>query len=146
MAFDHSPRLIRSAATFTSPASFATYHFTLEIPDDAGEPLKAVTIEQRENFLEVVKFKENKSGAFLGDSCAGGTELMLDAVGGSAEPGSVTVVFEEPVAPGKTVTITVKPKRNPSHSGVYLFGITAYPDGEDSLGSYLGSGRISIYD
>ncbi len=40
----------------------------------------------------------------------------------------------------------VKPKRNPQTVGVYLFGVTVYPEGEDSLGIYLGPGRLHIHD
>lgn len=58
--------------------------------------------------------------------------------------GETTVIFETPVEPGNTVLIAIKPQRNPSTGGVYLFGVTAYPTGENSSGLYLGSGRIRI--
>jgi hypothetical protein len=70
--------------------------------------------------------------------------IPLAAVRGDSKPGEVTLMFDTPVEPGKTVTIAVKPKRNPSIGGVYLFGITAYPTGDHSPGLYLGSGRIHI--
>lgn len=50
------------------------------------------------------------------------------------------------VQPGTTVTITLEVKRNPSTSGTYLFGVTAYPVGEKGIGSFLGHGRLFFYD
>ena len=119
----------------------ATYRFTIVVPPDAGKALKAVKIEQRENFRDIVEFQEEKSRAFVGEQA-----LSLSAIGGSSESGTITVVFEQPIAPGSTVTIAVKPQRNPFGSGVYLFGVTAYPEGDNGRGLYLGSGRIHISD
>ena len=73
-----------------------------------------------------------------------GASIPLDSVGGESLAGETTVVFDAPIEPGNTVTISVKPKRNPSRGGVYLFGVTAYPTGDNSQGMYLGSGRIYI--
>ena len=142
-AFVRGPRLISSTATFRSknnPA--ATYKFTIEVPEGAGEALKAVRITQKEN-VDTVAFKHNKSRAFEGKNMAG-VSIPLAAIGGKSEPGETTVVFDTPIEPGNTVTIAVKPRRNPSIGGIYLFGITAYPTGENSPGLYLGSGRIHI--
>nr|WP_277883373.1 DUF2808 domain-containing protein [Nostoc flagelliforme] len=47
--------------------------------------------------------------------------------------------------PGNTVTIALAVRRNPIGSGVYQFGVTAYPDGENSLGQLLGYGHINFY-
>ncbi len=144
-AFDRAPRLIRTAASFRGRRNrAATYHFTIEVPSDAGEALKAVKISQRENFSETISFKPSENRAFIGDSFAGGPALSLAPVGGTSKPGTFTVVFDQPVPPGSTVTVALKPERNPFTGGVYLFGVTAYPEGEDSIGLYLGSGRIQI--
>ncbi|MDJ0572140.1 MAG: DUF2808 domain-containing protein [Pleurocapsa sp. MO_192.B19] len=142
-AFVRGPRLISSAATFSNRnSSAATYKFTIEVPKNAGEALKAVQITQKKN-TDTVVFKNNKSRAFEGKNIAG-VSIPLASIGGESQPGETTVVFDTPVEPGNTVTIAVKPKRNPSTGGVYLFGITAYPTGENSPGLYLGSGRIHI--
>lgn len=142
-AFERSPRLIRTAATFSSRnSSAAKYQFTIEVPEDAREALKSVTIAQKENFDTVV-FKEDKTLASMGSNLSG-ANIPLAAVGGESKPGKITVVFDTPVEPGNTVTISVQPKQHPSTDGVYLFGVTAYPTGENSPGLYLGSGRIHI--
>ncbi|MGK7876976.1 MAG: DUF2808 domain-containing protein [Xenococcaceae cyanobacterium] len=139
--FNRSPRLIRSATSFRSPAVRANYYFTIMLPEDAGEPLKAITIVQQTN-LEQIRFYPSRSRAFLGDSLD--DELSIPLAPVSSEPSEengVKVVFEEPVEPGNTVTVAIR-AHNPRYGGVYQFGVTAFPVGENSQGLYLGSGRI----
>lgn len=144
--FMRSPRLIDTAATHKNRNnSFATYYFTIKVPSDAGAALKAIQIKQRKNFDEMITFKPQENRAAMGETFAKEKSLALAAVGGEQEPdGTVTVVLAQPVQPGNTVTIGVKPKHNPSMGGVYLFGVTAYPEGENSQGLYLGAGRFHI--
>jgi hypothetical protein len=144
--FSHPPQLIRAAATQTGVYSPSTYEFTLTIPQNAGQPLKAVTIAQVEN-LETVKFDVSDSKAFLGERLTASSKVPLASIGGSqpTKAGEVTIVFDQPVQPGSTVTVTLAAEQNPSGSNVYLFGVTAYPVGENSLGQFLGYGRIDFY-
>ncbi len=144
--FEASPRLIRTAATNRSANGPSTYHFTIQVPENAGEALKAVTISQKDN-PHHIRLAVDKSNAFRGDSFAGGPDLELADIGGdlSTDPNDVTFVFDEPVQPGETVTVRLKAKRNPPVGGIYLFGVTAFPEGEDSSGLYLGSGRLHFY-
>ena len=142
-AFVRAPRLIRTAASNTSSNTPSTYQFTIEVPEDAGEALKAVTISPKKN-ADKINFNVSNSKAFIGDSFAGGTDLSLANIGGSQinDSNEVTFVFDEPVQPGNTVTVSLKTSRNPGDGGVYLFGVTAFPEGENSPGLYLGSGRL----
>jgi len=144
--FEKSPVLIRSAASHPIASSRSTYHFTIEVPLDAGEALNAVRISPKES-PEKIDFDVGLSKAFLGDSFAGGTDLSLADIGGSQinDSNEVTIVFDEPVEPGNTVTVSLKAKKNPSMGGIYLFGVTAFPEGENSPGLYLGSGRLHFY-
>ncbi len=142
--FEATPRLIRTATTNSTVNGPSTYHFTIEVPENAGEALKAVTISQKDN-PDYINLAVNRSNAFIGDSFAGGPDLELADIGGdlSTNPNDVTFVFDEPVQPGETVTVRVRAKRNPRVGGIYLFGVTAFPEGgEDSPGLYLGSGRL----
>jgi hypothetical protein len=143
--FERAPRLIRAATSSRQArTSRATYHFTISVPENAGQPLQAVTISQRQGFDEIA-FKTDKSSAFEGDSFAGGPELPLASIGGpQPADGDTTVVFDPPVPPGKTVTVALQAKRNPNFPGIYLFGVTAYPVGEGSPGLYLGSRRFTF--
>ena len=144
--FEKSPVLIRSAASFSSANSPSTYQFTIKVPEDAREALKAVTISPKDN-AKNINFDVSQSKAFSGDSFAGGTDLSLANVGGSQinDSNEVTFVFDEPVEPGNTITVSLEAKRNPRAGGVYLFGVTAFPEGENSPGLYLGSGRLHIF-
>jgi hypothetical protein len=146
VAFNNPPNLIRAATSSSNPNTPATYHFTLSVPKDAGEPLQAVKIVQRQN-VDTVAFDMNRSRAFKGDSFAGGPALSLASIGGEApaNPGEAMVVFDPPVSPGSTVTVALKAKHNPWRGGVYLFGVTAYPAGENGIGQFLGYGRIQFH-
>lgn len=144
--FDRSPSLIR--ATTSNPATrfSSTYEFTLTVPADAGAPLQAVTITQAST-ADIIRFDVSKTIAFAGNHYGAGVQLPLAAVGGeSSELGKMTIVFDPPVQPGAVVTIAVKAKRNPSTSGTYLFGVTAYPVGESTNGLFLGHGQLTFYD
>ena len=139
--FERSPRLIRSAPSFRGPTAPANYYFTIEVPEDAGEPLKAVTILQQTN-LEQIVFFPSQTRAFFGDSFEEDSSIPLASVNReSSEKNGVKVVFEKSVEPGNVVTISLR-ARNPRYGGIYQFGVTAFPVGENSQGLYLGAGRI----
>lgn len=144
--FSHPPQLMRVAASQTGEDTPSTYEFTLTVPKDAGQPLKTVTIAQATN-VETVKFNVSSSKAFVGDRLTASSQIRLASVGGEqpANPGEVTIVFDQPVQPGSTVTVALAAQRNPSWGGVYEFGVTAYPEGENGLGQFLGYGRINFY-
>jgi len=140
--FDKPPRLINSVATFNSPNTRSEYLFTILLPEDAGEPLQAVSIVQKPN-LEKIRFELSKSRAFFGEGLRGGSSIPVAQVESEPNnPSEITIFFEEPVAPGNMVTVSIRAKRNPSSGGVYHFGVTAFSIGEDSPGLYLGSGRL----
>lgn len=145
--FKHPPRLLQATTSISGTGlPGATYQFTINIPENAGEPLKAVTIghAERED-LDTVVFKYDESHAFAGASSAGGPQVPLSSIGGSQSlSNEVTAAFDPPVLPGRTVTIVLKPQRNPTKAGIYLFGVTAYPVGESSLGQFLGYSQLQF--
>ncbi len=145
VVFDRPPTLVE-ATTFDQQASFSgRYHFVIAVSEDAGEPLEAIAIAPRDG-AQRINFTLNASTAHRGTAYASGPELALASVGGmSADPNAILVVFEEPVQPGDTVTVTLYTPHNP-WGGVYLFGVTGYPAGAEGAGQYLGLGRIQIYD
>ncbi|MDZ8054761.1 MAG: DUF2808 domain-containing protein [Aulosira sp. ZfuVER01] len=146
IAFNNPPRLIRSATSSSSSNLRGAYQFTITIPQDAGEPLQAVSIVQRPN-VETIAFEVSQHRAFKGNSFAGGSALHLSSVGGNevSQSNQQTIVFDPPVVPGSTVTVEIVSKGNPRFGGVYLFGVTAYPAGENSIGQFLGYGRLHFY-
>lgn len=140
--FRKSPHLVRSAATHTTPGASSNYQITIEVPEDAGQSLKAVAIRQQPN-LETISFDLNQSEAFLGDSFAGGPMVPISSIGGE-ESDQVTIVFDEPVEPGNTVTISLKANSNPQFGGIYQFDVIAFSSGDDLNGLNLGSARLSF--
>lgn len=143
-AFNSPPRLGKAESSYSSSNLPSTYFFTLNIPNDAGEPLKAVKIIQRKN-QEIIRYQGNATRAFRGNRWARGPQLSLAAMGGPTESGEMIVVFDPPVQPGKTVTVALKAKQNPTFGGVYQFGVTAYPAGERGIGQFLGYARLNFY-
>jgi len=143
--FDHPPSLIRSAALQKAAYAPSTYEFTLTVPANAGQALKAVRIVQAEN-VDTVHFNLSQSKAFDGKRVAAGSEIPLASVGGEqpVNPGDVTIVFDQPVQPGSTVAVALDVKANPAAGGVYEFGVTAFPAGEKGEGMFLGYRRINF--
>jgi hypothetical protein len=145
--FDRSPKLVK--ATTSNPATqfSSVYTFTLTVPADVGQPLQAVTITQN-HVNEKIEFDLNKSVAFAGHRYGVGERLPLASVGGFEPDNSqtATIVFNQPIEPGTTVTIALHARRNPNRGGTYLFGVTAYPVGESANGLFLGHGRLTFYE
>jgi hypothetical protein len=144
--FDHSPMLIRAVSSQSGASLPSTYKFTLTVPPNAGQPLKAVAITQVKN-AETIKFDLRNSSAYIGRQLTSDSEVPLASVSSDqhAKPGETAVVFDQPVLPGNTVTIALSAQKNPVGRGIYLFGVTAYPDRENGLGQFLGYGRINFY-
>ncbi|MEO1670215.1 MAG: DUF2808 domain-containing protein [Cyanobacteria bacterium J06631_2] len=145
VSFESGIRLVNTYATFTGVrVRQAKYYFDLELPEDLGEPLGQVVIQQRTGGDDV-KFRPEKTEAYIGDHRNREEQLQAIAV---REEGTekITVKFGQPVAPGRKVTISLRPRRNPDYGGVYLFGVTAFPEGEKTRGMYLGSGRLHFYN
>lgn len=133
-SFTKSPLLVRTIASHSTANNPSIYQFTIEVPDNAGQALKSVTISPKEN-AEKINFDVSRSKILIGDSEVNQAQLSMNK-------NDITFVFDEPVEPGNTVTVSLNAKRNPRGGGVYLFGVTAFPEGENSPGLYLGSGRL----
>ncbi|MCC5642537.1 DUF2808 domain-containing protein [Nostoc sp. CHAB 5824] len=150
--FVQPPKLVEATTTYKDVNVWgATYYFTINVPDNAGESLQKVTIAQKEG-AENIRYDLNDTRAFVGMSDAWGglrlrkeSQLTLGPVTAESKTRTVTVNFEPPVTPGQTVTIALRPVKNPSFSGVYLLGVTAFPVGEKSHGQFLGFGRFQFY-
>jgi hypothetical protein len=144
--FERSPTLVNFSATFQSVRTWgAKYYLTIALPSDLGAPLGRVTIQQQPN-IQTIAFLVDQTFAFLGDRNQRGQELTLKSTTFDPNTNTITVIFDPPVPPGNTVSIGLKPVQNPDYGGIYQFGITAYPPGENSPGLYLGVGRLAIYD
>jgi Protein of unknown function (DUF2808) len=144
--FVATPQLIKASTTQNATDVWgATYYFTLSLPANAGEPLQRVVITQREG-ADTLRFNLDETEMFEGDPSSEGTKLTAKATTPNPDNPEVVITFDPPVAPGKTLTIGLRPVENPDTGGVYLFGVTAFPPGEKSHGQFLGFGRLHFYD
>ncbi|OUL29881.1 hypothetical protein BV372_22580 [Nostoc sp. T09] len=143
--FASPPRLVGAATTYNEVYIWgATYYFTLSLPENAGEPLQRVTINQREG-VDYVRFNLKDSYAFEGTRSHERQKLGLKDATSDRKTQTTSLTFDPPIAPGRTITIALQPRQNPRISGVYLFGVTAFPAGEKSHGQFLGFGRLTFY-
>lgn len=151
VAFEAGLRLVNTSTTFNDVrVRQAKYYFDLELPADIGEPLQKVVIHQRSGGDEI-KFKPEKTEAYFGDRRNRGESLAAIAmvyenrVKDDDTVKEIEIRFERAVPPGNKITIALKPQKNPRYAGVYLFGVTAFPQGEKARGMYLGAGRLHFY-
>ncbi|MBE9005722.1 DUF2808 domain-containing protein [Fortiea sp. LEGE XX443] len=143
--FAQPPRLLDAITTYNAVyAVGATYYFTISLPENAGEPLQSLTINQNDGF-DNIDYDLNKSVAFEGKPSSKRQKIGLQNVTRDRKTRTVTLTFDQPVSPGKTITVGLKPWQNPSSGGAYLFGVTAFPPGEKSHGQFLGFGRLHFY-
>jgi hypothetical protein len=144
-SFGRVPRLVDSGATSQAPNFYSTYHFTISVPSQASDSLKAIAITQRSG-LEQIAFIPDQNRAVLGNSLASGSPIALTAIGGPEPQGAneIILVFDKPVLPGQSVTVGVKVRENPHHDGIYSFGVTAFPENEHSPSLYLGAARLDF--
>ena len=145
VTFRKAPRLLDIYTTFNAVRMrSATYYFDITIPQDAGAPLQKVEIELRRG-QEDIYYKLEKTVAYLGTHRRKGEQLALATVNLDEDTGVITVEFANSLAPGSTFTVGLKPRRNPDYSGVYVFGVTVIPQGENPYGLYLGSRSLHFY-
>ena len=141
--FVQPPSLVSATTTRNEASAWsATYYFTVAVPENADEPLGQLMLEQREG-VDTLRYRLGETFAY-----EGGDRQRLIAVGEVTQDLSqrrVTVTFDPPVEPGRTVTLGLRPVRNPRYDGVYLFGVTAVPAGDNPQSQFLGYGRLHFY-
>ncbi len=145
VSFVQQPRLVATATTIQDTNAWgATYYFTIDLPQNAGEPLQTLTFNQHEG-VDNIRFDLKDTRAFVGTRRNKGESISLGSVTNDKKTRTVTVVFNPPVTPGKTITIGLRPVQNPFSSGVYLFGVKAFPVGAKTAGQFMGYGRLQFY-
>lgn len=143
--FNHPPRLMSAITTRdTANAWNAKYYFTLTVPENAGEPLQDIAIAQHDG-IDDIRFNLDKTEAFAGTYRDKQSPFNISQVTQNEETNAVSVRLDPPVPPGTTVTIALHALRNPRSSGIYQFGVTAFPAGDKIYGQFLGFGRLHFY-
>ena len=142
VAFRKAPRLLDIYTTFNEVRfRSAMYYFDITIPEDAGAPLQKVEIELRKG-QDRIRYKLERTVAYLGTHRRRGDRLALETVSQDEKTEVISVVFANSLPPGTTFTVGLKPVRNPDFDGIYVFGVTVFPQGENPFGLYLGSRRL----
>lgn len=142
--FVQPPRF--EGATATQKTAYfwgSTYYFTLTVPENAGESLQKVMIVP-EDGPDRARFDVSQTEAVAKTSDRE-ARVPLREVTQDPKTHAITVIFDQPVLPGSVVKIGLY-ARNPDVGGVYLYGVTAYPTGDQPYGQFLGYGRIQITD
>ncbi|MEM8778833.1 MAG: DUF2808 domain-containing protein [Cyanobacteria bacterium P01_G01_bin.49] len=140
--FSKSPRLLDVITTFKGArVGFPTYYYTIDLPSQSGEPLQTISIHQRQGF-ETIKYYPDQTIAFQGTPNHREQALTVKESQWDKTTETITVTLDPPVSPGTTFTVGLKSIRNPQYGGTYLFGVTVFPQGDDPLHLYLGSGRL----
>ena len=121
------------------------YYFTLSLDPEAGAALGGLTIQQTRGVDTRFPFFVERTSAFLGRPRREGAKVPVEARFDSAAR-LFTLTFPEPVPPGATVTVVLKPWNNPAFSDTYMFQVTAYPAGPNPSPAPLGFGTLRIYD
>jgi Protein of unknown function (DUF2808) len=141
-AFDRAPRVVRLTSNLSQTnQSGNTYRLVIAVPENAGAPLQAIRITQR-NDQDAIVFRPDETRIFATNPA---TEIPQVSVGGTENANELLIVLHHPVQPGQTVTFHLKPEQNPFQDGVHLLGVMAYPSGENSPGLFLGYSRLTFH-
>lgn len=131
--------------TTTTGQPWAEYYFSLELPADAGAALAGLMIEQTRGVDRTFPFQVERTRAFLGRPRREGPALPVQASFDEAAR-RFMIRFLQPVAPGSTVTVVLKPWTNPAQSDTYMFQVSATPEGPAPAVSPVGFATLRIYD
>jgi len=143
VTFDRPPQLISTSTTNRDARSLgATYFFTIDIPQTAAQPLQKVEFILKQG-VQYPRFKATSVKTFEGTKRSKGEALPINIVVSDPSNRTLTVTFEQPVAPGRKITMAVRPVRNPS-VGTYMFEVRGTPAGSTAESQYLGIGRLDF--
>lgn len=143
--FTNAPDLIDYATTQNSArVRGATYYFTVSLPENAGAPLQQLTLEQRQGVDFLGEYHLEETIAFEGTRSQRGEKVPLSLISTDRDNRTITIVFDPPISPGKTVTVGLRPVFTPSE-GIYLLRVQGYPPGGKSPNLSLGVARFHFY-
>lgn len=137
------PRLVQARTTRTQARTWGShYYFTVSVPDDASEPLGQLMLRQDEGADRFGRYELDATIAFVeGDRKQ---RANLAAIKINRDDRSLTAQFDPPIQPGQTVTLGIRPVQTPS-AGIYLWGVTAFPAGDQVAPQFIGYGRLHFY-
>jgi hypothetical protein len=128
----------------------AIYYFKIALPQNMGEPLQKLEVSQKEGF-DAIDFLSNETISYL--QLSSGERVAISSkteILPSQDRDKVTITFDPPIPADNQLNskliVGLRPVRNPRYDGVYLFGVTAFPQGDRPNSQFLGYGRLSFYN
>lgn len=121
------------------------YYFTVTLPEAAGVGLGGLTITQTRGVDRSFYFDLAASRAFLGRPRHGGAAVPVQ-VRFDGDQRRFQISFPEPLQPGSTVTLALKPWMNPTQADTYMFAVEDLPAGPNPAPAPLGYAIMPIYN
>ena len=128
----------------TSGEALAEYMITITVPAAAGVGLGGLQITQTRGVDRNFQFNLGQASAFLGEprrqKAPWPAQFQFDQ-----QSRRFNVQFKDPVPPGQTVTVVLRPWTNPVQSDVYMFSVMSFPAGPEPVGAMAGFDTFPIY-
>ena len=133
--------------TYDSNAGSApvSYYLTLSLDPQAGASLGRLSVRQTRGADWNFPFSPQLTRAFLGRPRREGRAIPVLASFDDRER-LIDVTFPEPVPPGETVTVVLRPWTNPQAPDTYLFQVVVWPAGANPVASPVGTATLRIYE
>lgn len=129
----------------TAGSAPVSYYLTLSLDPQAGASLGRVSIQQTRGADWNFPFSPQLTRAFLGRPRREGKSVPVQAEFDARER-RVSVSFPEPVPPGETITVVLRPWTNPQWPDTYLFQVVVWPAGPNPVASPVGTATLRIYE
>lgn len=129
----------------TAGSAPVSYYLTLSLDAQAGASLGRVSMQQTRGADWNFPFSAQLTRAFLGRPRREGRAVPVQAEFDARER-RISVVFPEPVPPGETVTVVLRPWTNPQWPDTYLFQVVVWPAGPNPVASPVGTATLRIYE
>jgi len=123
----------------------AEYYFTVVLPAAAGVGLAGLQLEQTRGVDRSFGFDAGRTRAFLGLPRREGPAIPVEGLF-DENTRIFRARFPQPPQPGQTITLVLRPWRNPLQSDTYMFAVQAIPAGVNPVPSALGFATMPIYE
>lgn len=121
------------------------YYFTVALPPGAGVGLAGLQLQQTRGVDRSFGFDVGRTRAFLGEPRREGPAIPVEGLFDD-DTRVFRARFPQPPQPGQTITLALRPWRNPFQSDTYLFAVQAIPAGPNPVPAALGFATMPIYE
>ena len=121
------------------------YYFTVALAENAGAHLGGLVITQTSGSDQTFWIDPKQTSAFFGRPRQEGEAIPVQAKF-HEQKRIMRVEFPDPPPPGSTLTVVLRPPKNPSLNDLYLFAVEALPAGPNPSAAPLGFARMEILD